>query len=213
MIDLIFWGGTGQAKVLNEAIQKDAYRLVAIVDNNKLIPPPFNGVATLHGNAELDKWLSENYPKKKLPDFAVAIGGSRGKDRLEIANELIARGLSPLNIIHSKAFVASDVVLGKSVQILAMSAICAHVKIGDAVIVNTSASVDHECIIEDGVHIGPGATLAGEVYVSRYAFIGAGAVILPKIKIGEAAIVGAGAIVTKNVAAYATVIGCPARPM
>lgn len=43
------------------------------------------------------------------------------------------------------------------------------------------------------------------------AVIGAGAILLPNVTIGEFAVVGAGAVVTKDVPAYATVVGNPAR--
>ena len=44
-------------------------------------------------------------------------------------------------------------------------------------------------------------------------WIGGGAVILPGVTIGDDAIIGAGAVVTRNVAAGATVVGNPARPI
>ena len=51
------------------------------------------------------------------------------------------------------------------------------------------------------------------VTVKEGAIIGAGVVILPGVIIGEHALVGAGAVVTKDVEAYTTVVGNPARPI
>jgi sugar O-acyltransferase (sialic acid O-acetyltransferase NeuD family) len=123
------------------------------------------------------------------------------------------QGIQPVTIVHRNAFVASDVVIGLGSQILAMSALCAGARLGDAVIVNTSASVDHGCIVESGVHIAPGARIAGDVHIEEHVFVGTGAVILPRIKIGRGAVIGAGAVVIRDVAAGQTVVGNPARPL
>ena len=87
--------------------------------------------------------------------------------------------------------------------------------------------------IEDEVFIGHGVMFTNDLYpratnedgspqteadwtmletrVCRRASIGSSAVILPGITIGEGAIVGAGSVVTRDVPAFATVKGNPAR--
>jgi len=210
MVDVIFWGGTGQAKVLYEAVDGYKATLSAIVDNRKLEVSPIPGVPLLHGYLELDSWLEQ---RKTLmqPSFVVAIGGQRGQDRLDIMDALLTRDLSPMSVVHKTAFVANNSVVGEGSQILAMAAICANTHLGRGVIVNTAASVDHDCILGHGVHIAPGARLAGEVIAEDKVFVGTGAIILPRIRLGENAIIGAGAVVTKDVSAGMTVVGNPAR--
>ncbi|WP_100220455.1 sugar O-acetyltransferase [Achromobacter marplatensis] len=51
------------------------------------------------------------------------------------------------------------------------------------------------------------------VRIGANVWIGAGALILPGITVGDDAIIGAGSVVTRNVAAGATVVGNPARPV
>lgn len=209
MSDAVFWGATGQARVLNEALAGTDFRLVALVDNRDVISP-FPGVPVLKGEAGLVAWLEQRGGGFDL--FAtVAVGGTRGRDRIELMSMLRARGLKPLTVVHRTAFVAADAQVGEGCQILAQAAVCANVRLGAGTIVNTAASVDHDCIIGTGAHIAPGARLAGEVTVGARAFVGIGAIVLPRIRIGEDAIVGAGAVVTRNVAPGATVIGIPAR--
>ena len=210
MSDVIFWGATGQAKVLNEALSGTNFRLVALVDNRDIVSP-FADIPVLRGKEGLDAWLDERGGIANVFG-AVAIGGGRGRDRLELIQFFRTRGLAILTIIHRTAFVASSAHVDEGSQILAQAAVCTHARLGAGVIVNTAASIDHDCILGNGVHIAPGARVAGEVIIEDGAFIGAGAVILPRIHIGADSIVGAGAIVTKNVQPGTVVIGNPARP-
>lgn len=207
--EVLFWGATGQAKVLHEAIQGTDTRLVVLVDNREL-QPNLLGVQILHGEAGLDTWLAQRNNSADLY-YMVAVGGGRGRDRLMLMDTLQSRGLIPLTIVHRSAFVANSALLGDGCQVLAQAAVCAYARLGRGVIVNTSASVDHDCEIGDGVHLAPGARLAGEVTVGARAFIGTGAVVLPRICIGEDAVVGAGAVVVKDVPPGITVVGNPAR--
>jgi len=79
-------------------------------------------------------------------------------------------------------------------------------------------------LIREDVFIGPRVTFTNVKYpkantrgyfkgivVKEGCSIGAGAVILPGITIGEYSIIGAGSVVTKDVEAYSTVYGNPAR--
>lgn len=209
MSEVLFWGAAGQAKVLSEALSGTDFRLVALVDNQDVISP-FAGVPVLLGEAGLDAWLDRRGGARGL-FAAIAVGGARGRDRIELMNLLQARGLKSLTVIHRTAFVAADAQVGEGCQVMAQAAVCTHARLGRGVIVNTAASVDHDCVIGNGTHIAPGARLAGEVTVGERAFVGVGAIVLPRVRIGEDSIVGAGAVVTKNVPSGVTVIGNPAR--
>jgi sugar O-acyltransferase (sialic acid O-acetyltransferase NeuD family) len=209
MQKIIFWGATGQAKVLRECISYYDIQLVALFDNNPNLYSPFEGVPLITGD-KFNDWFSQQDSIGPLY-FLVAIGGDRGRERLEIQQRLESYGLIPIKIIHPTAFVAKNVKIGSGSQILAHSSICVDSIIGNACIVNTAASIDHECIIGDGVHVGPGATIAGSVEIRSCAMIGTGATLLPRVTIGEGAIVGAGAVVTKDVLDYSIVVGNPAK--
>ena len=210
MKPVIFWGATGQAKVLREALHGSEARLLAVFDNRDVISP-FDDIPFFQGERGLEEWTA-GYSGPEPVHFCVAIGGDKGTDRLAVHQRLSSLGYGPMTVIHPRAFVATGATLGYGCQVLALAAVCVGSTLGEVVIVNTSASIDHDCIIGDGVHVAPGAHVAGEVIVGDFAFIGAGAVVLPRVRIGEHAIIGAGAVVTKDVARGVTVVGVPAKP-
>jgi len=205
---IIFWGGTGQAKVLQELVSKD-FDLVAVFDNSLEIPPPFHDVQLHRKMSSLVEWLKRQAPEPIW--FLVAIGGSLGKVRLQIHDELEAMGLISATAIHQTSFVAPSSKIGAGSQILANSSVCVDAKLGRSCIINTSSSVDHECELGDGVHIAPGAHLAGLVRVGDCSMIGTGASVLPRINIGRNVIIGAGSVVTHDVPDDVIAYGNPVR--
>ena len=206
---IIFWGATGQAKVLHECMEFQGWRVVAVFDNNPEIISPLDDVPIYYGQSGFEWWQANNQINNI--SFIVAIGGNRGKDRLEIQNYLTSHNLLPTIAQHSTAFVAPSVIIGLGSQILAHATVCVDTVIGESCIINTRASIDHECKLGNGVHICPGVTMAGCVEVEDYVTIGTGAVILPRIKIGTGAIIGAGSVVIRDVLPRTVVAGNPAK--
>lgn len=206
-MEIVFWGATGQAKVLRELLS-DRSRLVAVFDNSPVVEPPFADVPLIRGR---DGFLAWRKVHAEPLGCLVAIGGDRGRDRLELQEFLVDAGLEAHVAVHPTAFVANRAQLGAGSQILAQAAVCVDARLGRACIVNTSASVDHECVLGDGVHVGPGAHVAGCVEIGDFAMIGTGATVLPRVRIGAGAVIGAGSVVLRDVPPGATVVGNPAR--
>lgn len=103
--------------------------------------------------------------------------------------------------------------------------VASNVRIGNNVKVQNNVSVYEGVVCEDDVFIGPSAVFTNvtnprsevnrkkeyrQTVVKKGATIGANATILCGIEIGTYAFIGAGAIVTKNVPAFALVVGNPA---
>ena len=105
-----------------------------------------------------------------------------------------------------------------------------NVKIGNHVKIQNNVSVYEGVELEDYVFCGPsmvftnikvprsefpqrGTEFYSKTLVKKSASIGANATIVCGVTIGEYAMIGSGAIVTKNVPAYALVVGNPGRVM
>ncbi len=129
--------------------------------------------------------------------------------------------------IRTGASIGAESVIGRGAYI------GAGVLVGPRTKIQNYALVYEPAMVEEGVFIGPGAILTNDrnprairpdgalkgvedweavgVTVRRGASIGAGAICIAPVEIGSWALVGAGAVVTEDVAAYALVVGSPAR--
>lgn len=118
--------------------------------------------------------------------------------------------------------------IGKNCNIGQNVVISPEVVLGDNVKVQNNVSIYTGVICEDDVFLGPSMVFTNVVnprsavvrrgqyartIVKKGASIGANATIVCGHDIGEYAFIGAGAVVTKNVLAYALLVGNPARQM
>lgn len=210
MKKIIFYGGTGQAKVMRPIADKIG-KLVAVLDDTPNLPAPFDDVELHSGPECFEEW----YSGRDLDGyyFSITIGNPHSGVRQHKAAFLEKRGLNPISLIHESAIIDSTVELGRGVQIHAGVIVSPCAKIGDFCILNTRSVVEHDCILNDAVEVGPGAVLCGNVTAQAGAWIGASSVVRQKINIGAHTIIGAGAVVVKDIAAHQIVVGTPARPL
>lgn len=208
--DYVLWGSAGHARVLASLIAARDGRVVALFDNDARTRSALDGVPLFHGIDGFRRWHAGLAGNREIRALA-AIGGARGRDRLEIQEIFVQHGLRVDALIHPDASVCPTAVIGAGTQVLAQSVIAAGARLGRGCIVNHRAGIDHECALGDGVHVGPGATLCGCVRLADNVFIGAGATVLPRVRVGANTTIGAGAVVTQDVAEGVVVAGVPAR--
>jgi len=115
--------------------------------------------------------------------------------------------------------------IGKNCIISKNVYIDTQVVLGDRVKVQNNVSIYKGVVVEEDVFLGPAVTFTNDLFprafnndweitktlVKRGASIGANATIICGVSIGEFAMIGSGSVVTKNVPAYALVVGNPAK--
>jgi len=207
MVRVLILGAGGHAQVVADILLRahqagaSAYPIGFLDDNSTLVGTTIMGLPVLGTIAQLDEFDHDA--------VIVAIGDNRTRAR--IFESVQAKSEKIVNAIHPAAVLAPDVRLGHGVMICAGVVVNTGTVVGDNVILNTGCTVDHHNHIGDHVHIAPGVHLGGNITIEEGALIGIGAVVIPNRTIGAWSVIGAGSVVTKDIPAYATAVGVPAR--
>ena len=122
--------------------------------------------------------------------------------------------------------IMTGAVMGKNCNLGQNVVVSPKVILGDNVRVQNNVSIYEGVICEDDVFLGPGMVLTNVInprsavsrkneykttLIKKGASIGANATIVCGNTIGEYAFIGAGAVVTKDVPAFALIVGNPGR--
>ncbi len=138
-----------------------------------------------------------------------------------VESDKVGKGTKVWAFVH----VLPGAVIGEDCNLCDHTFIENDVVIGNRVTVKCGVQIWDGITIEDDVFIGPNVTFTNDLFprskqyppsfartlVRKGASIGANATILPGLTIGQYAMVGAGAVVTKDIPAYAIVVGNPAH--
>jgi sugar O-acyltransferase (sialic acid O-acetyltransferase NeuD family) len=122
-----------------------------------------------------------------------------------------SHGIKFSNIIHTTAYLGSNVSLGEGVCIGPGCVIGPNCRIGNFCLINRASTMGHDVVMEDYSTINPGVSVAGLVKIGCGTTIGIGATVIDKIHIGHNSMVGAGSVVVRDVPDDVVVVGTPAK--
>ena len=168
-----------------------------------------NGVPVVSEDEFFDQPCGQRY-------FNVAVGDS--KLRESIALDFMRRGAAPFALHSRNTIIGDDSEIGEGAIICGYSMVTPAVRIGRFFHSNMYSYVAHDSVIGDFVTFAPRVNCNGNVHIGDHAYIGTAATLRQgtaekPLTIGEGAVVGMGAVVTKDVPAFTTVVGNPAKPL
>ncbi|MDD5440437.1 MAG: NeuD/PglB/VioB family sugar acetyltransferase [Candidatus Omnitrophica bacterium] len=114
-------------------------------------------------------------------------------------------------VIHPRAVVAENAVIGCDTLIMANVVIGPDVRIGKHCIILPNSVISHDSVIGDYTCVGAGVVVSGNVSIGGNCYIASGSLVCDHVSIGERSLVGLGANVIDNVGKGLVVAGNPAR--
>jgi sugar O-acyltransferase (sialic acid O-acetyltransferase NeuD family) len=115
------------------------------------------------------------------------------------------------NIFHPTAILTRYITLGEGVVICAGCILTNQIRIGDHVHINLDCTIGHDAVLEEFSTLAPGVHISGYVTLGEGCYIGTGANIIDRKIVGAWSVVGAGSVVNRDVPAYSTAVGVPAK--
>lgn len=205
MQDLLIFPYNGNGLEALDCLSDD-FNFIGFVDDTK----EKQGVNGL-GQHIFNRTVFEKYPKAKV--LAVPGSPSSFKIRKEIIDGLCLSDERFVNVIHPKAIISKNVVLGKNCLIYAGVVITSNAQIGNHVCILPNTVIHHDSKIGDYTLIGSNICIAGYTTIGNNCYIGSGSNIINNISIGDNVLVGMGSNVIKNVIDNSKIAGNPARAL
>jgi len=151
MNDWVIYGGGGHARVIGDAIKLNHDGLVRYFDDNMELLL-INGVPV------------SSYHESIEQQAKLIIGIGNNEIRRNISKYIVHEfGI----VVHPKAIVAKDVVIGEGSVILAGAVIQSGAIIGKHVVINANVTVDHDAVIGDFCSVYPNSYIGGGAKIGK----------------------------------------------
>ena len=142
-------------------------------------------------------------------EYVIAIANPVIKKR--IVEDLKKRGAKFATIIHPTTRLDKSTEIGEGVVLAARADITTNCIIGDFVFCNVAAQVGHDSVVGSYSTLFPNCSIAGGSVLGEGVTVGTSASTHPGIKVGDYATLGMNSAVIRNVKAFTTVMGVPAK--
>jgi len=160
----------------------------------------------------------DDYLRESADKRFVAIAVADSNVRKQLAAKCSSNRILPWTVLAANVVIMDEVTIGEGAILSPFVTIASNTRVGQYFHGNLYSYVEHDCMIGDFVTFAPGVKCNGNVVIEDHAYIGAGAILRQgrpgsPLRVGCGAVVGMGAVVTCDVAAGATVVGNPAKPI
>ncbi|RDI47723.1 acetyltransferase [Falsibacillus pallidus] len=197
-------GAGGHSKVVKDILIAGGHRVLGFLDDNRS-ETSFCGLPVLGKIKDLPTLIDS----EDSLSFIITIGDN--KKRKHMADELNQYPIRFGTAVHPQSFIGDNVHIGEGSVIMPFAVINADTFIGSHCIINSHAVVEHDCIVDSFVHLSPQSTLTGSVKAGEGVHFGASSCIIPGKQVGCWSIIGAGSTVIRDIPAFSTAVGSPAK--
>lgn len=126
--------------------------------------------------------------------IVIAIGYQNLKARWEVINKVNNTGFEILTLIHPKAYVHKNAVIGKGSIICAGAVIDYNARIGEATFVWPNVTVNHDAKIGENCFLSPHVNICGFAHIGDNCFLGASSVVINGSNVYDNSFIKAGTI-------------------
>ena len=211
MLDIVIVGAGGCGREVYEmafeTYSSEEYRIKGFLSD---IPTDLDAYPAIQAEVEILDTIWD-YRVQENDRFLLAIGDVEGRDK--VLRSLLERGAKFISLIHPKAMVFRNAILGEGVILYPFVGISTYAQIGDFCLVNAYTSVGHDAILEKNSVICPFVAIGGGARLGTSCFVGPHATIRPKVSIGANSRVSANSFVARNAPDESFIIGAPAKNM
>ena len=210
MEDLILFPFGGNAKeavpVIEEInkIEKKWNLLGFVDDNSELWGKEFMSYKVLGGKDKISL-----YPSAKI--LAVPGNPHNYYRRDRIIDSLCLPPDRFATLIHPKASIGPDTLIGYNTLIMAGVVTTVNVILGHSCVILPNTVISHDSTIGDLCLVGSNISVSGGVKVERLCYIGSGSKLIQDITVREKTLIGLGTVLLKSTEKNSLIAGSPGR--